>query len=499
MDQVVQLIVGAGTSDAELRALHDQLRSREENLRALVAAPGAVGEAFDALDAERHALGLLHVLAARLRCLEASGDDAAARSRVLPLARRAEAWAARAARAQLEVAPKLAASAGHRLAALACREGGAAAAVAAEALASLAAKLAPEPACLTAAHGDCLQCCVAARRYGRGARFLEDAPVFRVAAFPRKSGAAAPPPTPPPGDGPDAGGGGFPADALADAAPGPRAARGSPASGLAAAGVQAVDLLKYAYYGGVVCCGLGRWRDAAELFAVGATAPAVSLSAVAIACLKKLVLCRLLARRGDPGDAGNLPKYCSSVVSRASKSLAAPYHDLAEAMAGGDFCALDAALNKHAEALARDGNAELAARLPDALRRAKAVELTHTYLNLPLADVAARAGLADADAAEALLLNMAKRQELRVAIDDAARVAHFSEEEGPGAASEEAIAATLHGEMAAALKLGAIVDKMAEKISLNPTFILKSANDLGDAPGAIRDADDANVASMDFM
>ena len=41
MDQVVQLIVGAGTSDAELRALHDQLRSREENLRALVAAPGA--------------------------------------------------------------------------------------------------------------------------------------------------------------------------------------------------------------------------------------------------------------------------------------------------------------------------------------------------------------------------------------------------------------------------------------------------------------------------
>lgn len=467
MDQVVQLIVGAGTSDAELRALHDQLRSREENLRALVAAPGAVGEAFDALDAERHALGLLHVLAARLRCLEASGDDAAARSRVLPLARRAEAWASRAARAQLEVAPKLAASAGHRLAALACREGGAAAAVAAEALASLAAKLAPEPACLTAAHGDCLQCCVAARRYGRGARFLEDAPVFRVAAFPRKSGAAAPPPTPP--------------------------------SGLAAAGVQAVDLLKYAYYGGVVCCGLGRWRDAAELFAVGATAPAVSLSAVAVACLKKLVLCRLLARRGDPGDAGNLPKYCSSVVSRASKTLAAPYHDLAEAVAGGDLGALDAALAKHAEALARDGNAELAARLPDALRRAKAVELTHTYLNLPLADVAARAGLPDADAAEALLLNMAKRQELRVTIDDAARVAHFSEEEGPGAASEEAIAATLHGEMAAALRLGAIVDKMAEKISLNPTFILKSASDLGDAPGAIRDADDANVASMDFM
>ena len=29
--------------------------------------------------------------------------------------------------------------------------------------------------------------------------------------------------------------------------------------------------------------------------------------------------------------------------------------------------------------------------------------------------------------------------------------------------------------------------------------LLKSANDLGDAPGAIRDADDANVASMDFM
>ena len=160
-------------------------------------------------------------------------------------------------------------------------------------------------------------------------------------------------------------------------------------------------------------------------------------------------------------------------------------------------------LNVHADTLRKDGNAELAARLPPALRRTKAKELTHTYLNLPLADVARRLGLETADAAEALLLDMAKRSEIDVKIDDVHKVVHFAEAPaaahmGVSAASEEAIAAKLHLEMAKAAHLATIVDKMAEKINLNPTFILKST-DLESPSSAIRDTDDANVASMEFM
>ena len=57
------------TGAADPRALDGQLRSREEALRQVTRDEAAVVLACERLDHARHALGLLHVLAARLAAL----------------------------------------------------------------------------------------------------------------------------------------------------------------------------------------------------------------------------------------------------------------------------------------------------------------------------------------------------------------------------------------------------------------------------------------------
>ena len=63
MEGIIQMITGA----ADPRALDGQLRSREEALRQVTRDEAAVVLACERLDHARHALGLLHVLAARGR------------------------------------------------------------------------------------------------------------------------------------------------------------------------------------------------------------------------------------------------------------------------------------------------------------------------------------------------------------------------------------------------------------------------------------------------
>ena len=350
------------TGAADPRSLDGQLRSREEALRQVTRDEAAVVLACERLDHARHALGLLHVLAARLAALEADRTDAA----VAREARRCARFARAADGAQLRLNPKLAAAFCHRLAALACGEGGAVAR-ARRPRSPRWRRAAPAPGCLTPAHADCLQCCLAGRDYARGRRFLGAAPVARVAAPPP---AAARAPRAPPRR---------PAATASTRrrrrrrrAPPPRAPRRSRAS---APRTCCATL----YYAGVVEAGSARWAAAANAFRLCATAPAASLSAIAVAALRKLVLCRLLAGAGDPADAGRLPRYAPTCVSRAARAVAGAYLDLASAFAtDDDGAALSAALATHADARARDGNADLAARLVGARRRRAAESSVET-------------------------------------------------------------------------------------------------------------------------
>ena len=159
----------------------------------------------------------------------------------------------------------------------------------------------------------------------------------------------------------------------------PAATRAAAARAAPVAGLRPEDVLRYLYYAGVVEAGSSRWAAAANAFRLCATAPAASLSAIAVAALRKLVLCRLLAGAGDPADAGRLPRYAPTCMSRAARAVAGAYLDLAAAFAtDDDGAALAAALATHADALARDGNADLAARLVGARRRRAAESSVET-------------------------------------------------------------------------------------------------------------------------
>ena len=58
-------------------------------------------------------------------------------------------------------------------------------------------------------------------------------------------------------------------------------------------------------------------------------------------------------------------------------------------------------------------------------------------------------------------------------VDDARRVARF-DGAAPAFASEQQVAAELHAAVAAVLDVGATAAAMAERVALNPNFILKS-------------------------
>ena len=146
------------TGAADPRSLDGQLRSREEALRQVTRDEAAVVLACERLDHARHALGLLHVLAARLAALEADRTDAA----VAREARRcARLRAPRTARSSASIPSS------RRRSATGSRRWPAARAAPSRASRRPRSprwrRAAPAPGCLTPAHADCLQCCLAGR------------------------------------------------------------------------------------------------------------------------------------------------------------------------------------------------------------------------------------------------------------------------------------------------------------------------------------------------
>ena len=305
------------TGAADPRALDGQLRSREEALRQVTRDEAAVVLACERLDHARHALGLLHVLAARLAALEADRTDAA----VAREARRCARLRAPRTSAQLRLNPKLAAAFCHRLAALACGEGGAVARVAAAALAAVAPRSRRRPG--------------ASRRRTRTASSAASRAATTRAAGASRRGAVArvarrrPPPPRAPRAPPAARRRDVDA---APPAPPPRAAaaRAAPVAGLRPEDVLRT-LLRGRRRGRVGALGRGGKRLPALRDRAGG-----DLSAIAVAALRKLVLCRLLAGAGDPADAGRLPRYAPTCVSRAARAVAGAYLDLAAAFATDD-------------------------------------------------------------------------------------------------------------------------------------------------------------------
>lgn len=91
-------------------------------------------------------------------------------------------------------------------------------------------------------------------------------------------------------------------------------------------GITVAEVLLYHYYGGMVYCGLKRWRDAANLLKTVLAVPATAVSAISVEAYKKYALASLLAHGSLPA----LPKYTPPVLARQLSVLAAPYFALAK-------------------------------------------------------------------------------------------------------------------------------------------------------------------------
>jgi len=133
----------------------------------------------------------------------------------------------------------------------------------------------------------------------------------------------------------------------------------------------------------------------------------------------------------------------------------------------------------------------------------QAERLPRVYVALPLGAAATKLGLADGQEAEVALVDAVATGALGVLrVDDARRVARF-DGAAPAFASEQQVAAELHAAVAAVLDVGATAAAMAERVALNPNFILKS--DLVTAEAHVdRDDGHADVdrdvtAMMDFV
>ncbi|CBJ27166.1 conserved unknown protein [Ectocarpus siliculosus] len=157
-------------------------------------------------------------------------------------------------------------------------------------LRSAAIKMDGDRSSLTPLHPEFLQCCIAAKCYSLGSRFMDDRPIFGVEPV--------------------------------------------------ATGLTPVHFLRHFYYGGIVYIGAKQWKGALDSFLMLLTIPANVLSSLVIEGYKKMMLVSLIIS----GEVPPLPKYASNSVTRHLKSHTSDYEALVSCFQAGDVKGLNAAV-----------------------------------------------------------------------------------------------------------------------------------------------------------
>lgn len=189
--------------------------------------------------------------------------------------------------------------------------------------------------------------------------------------------------------------------------------------------------VQFFYYAGCVYTAVKQFSAAQSNFELALSVPAQALSSVQLESYKKWLLVSLLAGGRStraPSAVPSAPKFITTLSQRYLRPAALAYHELATAFAAYDAAALDAALVKHSETLARDRNVGLARQLVGALAKRSVARLTKTFVTLSLADVAQRCRLASAADAERLLLEMVATGQIRARISQRDGMVRFEGE-----------------------------------------------------------------------
>ncbi|TMW56871.1 hypothetical protein Poli38472_006881 [Pythium oligandrum] len=180
--------------------------------------------------------------------------------------------------------------------------------------------------------------------------------------------------------------------------------------------VSAVDVLSYAYYGGLLYLGEKRYQDTIDLFLMAVTVPAVALSAFVVESYKKLLLASLILR----GEVEPLPKYTPFVVTRHLEMHCGPYLELSRAFTGDKSVEAVAKVHEtYAAVFAKDGNNGLVKQVIEALKQQKLLKLPRTYVTIPLAEMtkAADMEISGDIGAEKMLLQLVARGDMAAVID----------------------------------------------------------------------------------
>lgn len=188
--------------------------------------------------------------------------------------------------------------------------------------------------------------------------------------------------------------------------------------------------------------------------------------------------------------------YCSAVSGVVSRFLKQPlpaYDAIVKAFTLNDKSGLAAAIESGAEQLNQDQNFGLAQRALDALTRHQLKRLSATFISLSLADVARRADLPSAAAAEQYLVQLSSEGEISVRINTTTAFVTF--EEDTVAATQQggsAASSAVHSEeVEAARRLQQFIGEtaqLAEKLRemqrqaiVSPKYALKSLPSYGRA------------------
>lgn len=231
--------------------------------------------------------------------------------------------------------------------------------------------------------------------------------------------------------------------------------------------LQARDFVLYFYYGGMLLAALKQFKAALDMFHLAFTMPCQSLNEIVVECYKKYVLVSLIAH----GEVLSLPKYTLNLVQRLGKTCCADYHDLAHTVSNGKAGEVAAWVDKHREALRKDGNLGLAKQVLAAGYRRSILALTQTFVTLSLADIAEQVALPDPNTVKAQILAMIDEGELVATMDEEKGMVSFEAE--PEKTSAQQLLQRLVGEIEVSLGLNEKLRQVQENVAASQAYLAK--------------------------
>ena len=158
----------------------------------------------------------------------------------------------------------------------------------------------------------------------------------------------------------------------------------------------------YFYYGGIIYCIMKNFNRAFYFFHSAISTTGSVISEILLEAFKKYILVSLLVY----GKVKTLPKQNQHYLNRCCKPLVLPYYELANAYIANSSNTLEKIVAEHKELFTNDTNLGLVKQVTQSLYKVKIQKLTKTFMTLSLDDMAIKVGLANAQEAEKLILQM---------------------------------------------------------------------------------------------